>query len=666
MSFEGEVFSNTAVPESDEDAAEIPFEDIEKALLGRTQFTKPIVEKSVIVRSLQSSTRTVKGIATEMKEQQQTVNSLVEKVDGQGARLGSVEGHVDKMNMAMATANKTLALHKQNFEVLGDLQVVAGLAARMEAAEAGLRQLQEDFAGRLGELVTRVSGLEGTAAALQETAATQAEQLVELRVEANKANELVDSLMEATSALPEMQEKVAGFEADLGQMKDYAQTNASAIAENKAAIEAKADQELLAEVQQVAQDAKGSVGELAQKMNRLQKQMGEAEDGGGPAVEKLRQALNETRKNMEVLNNDMQGKVSEAEVDDKIQGKYDHVLAQVNKAVKASADDDKELQRVSKELTTMIKKVQASMVDKRDFHQVKAKVNEDTRLKQQLELLRDLVDERITTEKAEALISEKPDKDELLTLMRQMTQDMGERLQHALDGQVEGQAGTPWAMQTHLAGSLTPQQRGALGAGPSTASLGSGMGEGSGSPSRGGPHGARPGGRPSTTPNRKRGNNTTTSPAGLPAGGASGSVEPVHCLACHRRFDSWGHAAAPARPGAEEIMAVQGPGGTALGGGFQARLQVRAPARLDAFNSLPAESGLPRIDPRQTFAAAATPYVIGKDGRTYHGFRTPGALGNSTSNDRAAQYQEQRVPAALSSRGLAQTAPSSLNGNLSR
>ena len=38
---------------------------------------------------------------------------------------------------------------------------------------------------------------------------------------------------------------------------------------------------------------------------------------------------------------------------------------------------------------------------------------------------------------------------------------------------------------------------------------------------------------------------------------------------------------------AKTTVAVQGPGGTSLGGGFQARLQVRTPQRIDALNRLP-------------------------------------------------------------------------------
>ena len=46
---------------------------------------------------------------------------------------------------------------------------------------------------------------------------------------------------------------------------------------------------------------------------------------------------------------------------------YNAVLASVNKAVGAAADDDGELKRVAEDLQIMIKKVQGNMVDKTDF-----------------------------------------------------------------------------------------------------------------------------------------------------------------------------------------------------------------------------------------------------------------------------------------------------------
>ena len=603
----------------------IPFSAIGTALDGSIG-TEPRVTKKVLVQSLQSNTATVNGVITNMAEMQGSINGLVQTTDETGRRVGGLDAQVADLTSALGRANAALAEQDRKFAVLGDLSVLAGLGARMQSAEAEVVSLKADYVGRLDAMGQRVSALEGAAAAAAGLMDAQRDALEELKGEISSSTQ---ELTDAVALLPAMQDGLRTAKADIDGLKVFTQVNASGVAANLSALEGKADGARFNEVEHMVLESKETTEKLGAHVAKLSQEMG-SEEGGGPAMERLRKALNETRESMEHMNTDLQSKVNESDVDEKLQRQYDSVLVQVNAAVGSIDQDDGELKRVARELQAMIKKVQANMVHKKDFHVIKQQLDEDSRLKQQLELLRTLVDDRITIDSAKELIDAKPGKTELVALMRQMTSDMGNTLRSDMDMALDDEAGAPWATQTNLAGSMMPSQR----------ELGS----------------------PVKIPYPE----TTDGPQ-CNHRGAKNSMEPSHCLSCHRRFDAFGGNYSSGPPtAAEDIMAVQGPGGTSLGGGFNAKLSVRPPQRLDAFNTLPSEGALPKLDMKRTHAAPTTPYVIGADGQVYHGYAKPeraehlwSTSPNSSSLRAGDQrggggdYASNRIPTALSASRLA-------------
>jgi hypothetical protein len=276
-------------------------------------------------------------------------------------------------------------------------------------------------------------------------------------------------------------------------------------------------------------------------------------------------------------------KCDKSRVDEKIESKYEEIIDHLQSALSGAGDDEDEFKRISLELQEICQNLTTTKADKRDLLEVKEQVLFDSRVREQVEQLRDFIDQKINKEDVVAGLNTKPDRDEMEKLLKELSTTMKKSVAKAMaQGGGDGDGGD-----------------GDYGGGGGGGGSGGGGGGGGGS---GGGGGGRGGGR--------GGGKGLLNTQSIATPGTGGSAGNLYANLVWKRGKN---------PNPPPVLANKGNESTpSFGGGF--RMLESAGGSQPALRPGRSADLVPMM-PRQQDGPAnpGNSFVVGVDGLIYHG-----------------------------------------------
>ncbi|KAF1333658.1 hypothetical protein FI667_g2489, partial [Globisporangium splendens] len=115
-------------------------------------------------------------------------------------------------------------------------------------------------------------------------------------------------------------------------------------------------------------------------------------------------------------------KADKKRVDEAIESKYEEICNQLDKALASVLGEEDEFKRVSQELQQLVTHLSESKADKKELLEVKEQVLYDSRVRQQVENLRSLIDLKMNRDDVFSALKNKADKDEMIALLKSLSE----------------------------------------------------------------------------------------------------------------------------------------------------------------------------------------------------------------------------------------------------
>ena len=537
-------------------ASKMQWEDVQKELQGRTQFAEPVVTQEVLLEALRSSAFTLSVLKVEYSKTVAEVNSLKNDNAMLKNAVQELRDRCDNLGNAVQGLNKKMDKAEDALEKMGDPEVIGSLPKRMIAIEE-----HYGWISRLSELFGRMDDMEMWKMQWMETWQKHTEEFQAVQAWKQQATERIDILEEkaaSTVDAEQLQKALDEVNASIAAQGDVVGNLDAKVQEQGNTLEKKADLEAFEKVRALVEEHEEGMGETLQVAKTLNSRM-TGQEGQlldvRDRMDGIDQALAAERERIDAVfdgEGGVGGGLSEEEVDQKIDARYTVIVEQLEEAIRSATEDEDEFRRIANDLQMMMKKMQIGKADNREVAELKERVMVDSRMREQVDHLKSLTDMKISRDEARALVRKNATKAELQQALKKLKTQVGEDVDLRLDEYQDSVAGPALA----------------------------------------------------------------TSMKEIPRGSKS-----LLCLTCNRQLDrsrqeNDANRSVKANGRKSQQHAVQGPGGTSLGGGFQ----VRIPERNPAMNHLPPEYQLPSIDPRLRKPAG---FVLGSDGRVYPGRSTP-------------------------------------------
>ncbi len=621
--------------------SKIQWNDVSRSLKGRTTFETPVVTQEVLLESLRATSVQLLHVTAEHNVTKRHVSNLLQDNEMLKEAVDTLNTQVNALGTALKKTNARMAKAEEYMSKAGDPDVLGSLHGRLGEIEA-----HKEFIVQLGDLFGRVGTLEawhaGFAPAWQQHqqdyaetkawAAATEDWIVEQKAaqdEAIDADELKRILDELQAGNAAATEQLAAADARLGDHDE-------ALAQ-RATLEAFTECKTLVDehdktFSQVTALAQGMTDKLEHAANEVER-MAERVDLNGERVDELYDGLEAGT---------LGGGITPEEVEEKIEAKYTLIVDQLESAIRSATEDEDEFRRIANDLQDMVRKMQMGKADKREMAEVREKLMVDGRLREQVDTLRVLSDMKVSHEEAERMLSSKASRRELKQSLKRLSGDVDLAVTSRLEAFEDATAGPAFGTVESLSKSSSR--------GSTTLCLGC---------------------------NRR-----------LDKADQLGKTNAAaHPHDASRRLAGPGSTVDGGSPAARRDARNQphithlGPGGAALGGGFQVRAGKRRSladgvvgqgqhprrgggghgghgspkegggARNQAFHELPPEYSLPQIDPRLSKPAT---FVMGTDGRVYPGQRKQQLhtfnLGRSASTGSIAPPQGAAMMAAQAAR----------------
>jgi cell division septum initiation protein DivIVA len=573
----------------------IKWDDVQKELQGRTTFQSPVVTQEVLLESLRSTAHQLLTLTAEHNITKRNVKSLMSDNEMLKEAVDTLNNQVNALNNSLKSTNKRVEAAETYMKKAGDPEVLGTLGGRMEEIEA-----HKEFIVQLGNLFERFSKVETWQTEFVDEWANHKEEYSATKAWVEEADVIIKELKKKSDEAMDMGELRLMLEDLQNAAKESREGIATAtdrLVQHDAELEQRATLEAFNETKQIVEQHDKTFSQVT----ALAQGMTDKLEHASSEVERMAHRVDENGKNVDEILEGIQsgtigGGIDAEEVDEKIEKKYSLIVDQLESAIRSATEDEDEFRRIANDLQDMVRKMQMGKADKREMAEVREKLMVDGRLREQVDTLRVLSDMKVSHEEAERMLQSKASRKELRNSLNRLTNDIGQAVDSKLNDFEEANAGPALAS----AGSLGP----ASSHGSFSLCL---------------------------TCNRrldKADQLNKSNRATVNGRGGGGSLKNTSSPGGSDQFRS-SHGLGSGLRNNKPIITHMGPGGAALGGGFQVRSAASMMVgghgnsgsgnkRKQQFHNLPPEYSLPQIDPR--LAKPAT-FVMGKDGRVYPGQR---------------------------------------------
>jgi len=582
----------------------IKWDDVQDQLKGRTQFASPIVTQEVLLESLRTTATQLVTLTAEHTITKRHVNNLLQDNAMLKEAVDTLNQQVNNINNQLKVTNKRVDAAEVYMKKAGDPEVLGTLGGRMEEIEA-----HKEFIVQLGDLFTKFGHVEEWQTKFVDEWAEHSADYATTKEWVQETDVIVKELKKQADNSINQEE----LKEILNNLKTSTETSAASlvVAEEKLVthdeeLAKRATQEEFQEMKQVVDQHDKTFTQVT----TLAQGMTDKLEHASSEVERMASRVDENGRKVDEIfdgieSGTMGGGIDAEEVDEKIEAKYSLIVDQLESAIRSATEDEDEFRRIANDLQDMVRKMQMGKADKREMAEVREKLMVDGRLREQVDTLRVLSDMKVSHEEAERMLSSKASRKELKTSLNRLTGD----LQHHVDAKMnefeDANAGPAL---------LSADSRGAGSSnGAYTLCLTCNH----------------------RLDKRDQLNKTNRSPAARQAQHSPGGSDQFRRNNSSHGLGNGLGSGARNKPNVTQM----GPGGAALGGGFQVRsgghgsggtalgdLQISNSSssspngnkRNAQFHQLPPEYSLPQIDPRLSKPAT---FVVGNDGRVYPGQR---------------------------------------------
>ncbi|RLN57393.1 hypothetical protein BBJ28_00002695 [Nothophytophthora sp. Chile5] len=356
---------------------------------GKTQLEKPRVSKKVLVKALRMQTDAMRYMVDEfdrlrakMADMELESRNTAKHVERVNSRLITVQGHVEDVG------TKVHELEVEQSKQSEQLKQIDEVAVQVRANNEELKQVAESVE---------------KASAIQNEFALQTEQqftLVREDQEVTKqfAMKIEDRLNEEEKELFLDSNHILHDKMSLAMWMEMAEKD------NRRKDEA-----------------------LRECTDKMLKQGRNVHD----MMLETRRTLDDNTCAVEDVQRLLLNKADRTRVDEIIESKYEEICNQLDKALASVLGEEDEFKRVSQELQQLVTHLGESKADKKDLLEVKEQVLYDSRVRQQVENLRSFIDIKMNRDDVFSALKSKADKDEMLALLKSLSDGMNASIQQA-------------------------------------------------------------------------------------------------------------------------------------------------------------------------------------------------------------------------------------------
>ena len=168
----------------------------------------------------------------------------------------------------------------------------------------------------------------------------------------------------------------------------------------------------------------GGVGELT---SRMEAQLGTAMT-----------MLDKTQNSLQQMENVVARKCDTEEVDQKIEVKYDEIIDHLQAAINSAAEDEDDFKKAAAELQETCKQLQNTKANKSDIQEMKERMMLDSKLGEEVENLRQFLDEKLGREEAQAMMRANVNRQDLAKALFKLKGQVEAMVRAALDEDGDG------------------------------------------------------------------------------------------------------------------------------------------------------------------------------------------------------------------------------------
>jgi len=571
----------------------IQWDDVQDKLKGRKTFVSPIVTQEVLLESLRSTAMQLLTVTAEHAVTKKHVTKLLSDNDMLKDAVDTLNTQVNALSTSLKNLNKRVTAGEEWQTTAGDPAVLGTLGGRMEEIEA-----HKEYIVQLGDLFNRFGTVETWQTSFVDEWIAHTEDYKETKEWKEETDVIVKELKKAADesiSQEELKEMLDALQSKVKKAETNVEEAQLKLTKHDEDIATKVTLEAFEETKQVVDQHDKTFSQVT----ALAQGMTDKLEHASSEVERMAIRVDDNAKKVDEIFSGIEtgslgGGMKEEEVDEKIELKYSMIVDQLESAISSATEDEDEFRRIANDLQDMVRKMQMGKADKREMAEVREKLMVDGRLREQVDTLRVLSDMKVSHEEAEQMLQSKASRRELRQSLDRLTGDISNVVDTKLNDFEEATAGPSLA----TASSMNPSDsRGSF-------SL-------------------------CLTCNRRVDKEDQLSKSNKRHGRGGGSNKgSSHGIGSGLQIQSMN------KPNITQM----GPGGAALGGGFQVRSGGGGnnkghgsphgghgghggssnAKRQQQFHNLPPEYSLPQIDPR--LAKPAT-FVMGNDGRVYPGQR---------------------------------------------
>ncbi|KAJ0400969.1 hypothetical protein P43SY_008772 [Pythium insidiosum] len=356
---------------------------------GKTVLEKPYVSKKVLVKAIRMQTDAMRFLVDELERVREKLNDMEreaknsqKQVERVNAKVITLTGHVEEVSVRVHDVEVKQSQTEQQLQ-------------RIDEVAGQVRATREELAA----VAEHVELAHANHAALAEKTAQDVESLRH------------DQEVTKQFAL-QLEDRMNAEEKELFLASDH-------ILHHKLSLAMWMDQ-----MEHDSKRKDDAIREFADKMQKQTKNVQEM-------MLETRRTLDDNTCAVEDVQRLLLLKADRTKVDEVIESKYEEICNQLDKALASVIGEEDEFKRVSQELQHLVTHLSESKADKKELLEVKEQVLYDSRVRQQVENLRAFIDLKMNREDVFSALKNKADKDEMLALLKGLSESMNASVQQA-------------------------------------------------------------------------------------------------------------------------------------------------------------------------------------------------------------------------------------------
>ncbi|GLD93350.1 hypothetical protein PINS_up001942 [Pythium insidiosum] len=356
---------------------------------GKTVLEKPHVSKKVLVKAIRMQTDAMRFLVDELERVREKLNDMEreaknsqKQVERVNAKVITLTGHVEEVSVRVHDVEVKQSQTEQQLQ-------------RIDEVAGQVRATREELAA----VAEHVELAHTNHAALAEKTAHDVESLRH------------DQEVTKQFAL-QLEDRMNAEEKELFLASDH-------ILHHKLS--------LAMWMEQMEHDSKRKDDAIREFADKMQKQTKNVQE----MMLETRRTLDDNTCAVEDVQRLLLLKADRTKVDEVIESKYEEICNQLDKALASVIGEEDEFKRVSQELQHLVTHLSDSKADKKELLEVKEQVLYDSRVRQQVENLRAFIDLKMNREDVFSALKNKADKDEMLALLKGLSDSMNASVQQA-------------------------------------------------------------------------------------------------------------------------------------------------------------------------------------------------------------------------------------------